>query len=89
MTPRYAPPYPGEMIRDIPDDEEAGWTVTGCARRRGVARNAISRPPRSRIGVSPNMVLVLERIGWGNGGPRMRAQADCGLAQAGCGPDAA
>ena len=89
MMPGYEPPHPGEMIRDIPDDEEAGWTVTGCARRRGVARNTISRLPRGRIGVSPNMALVLERIGRGNGDPRMRAWADCDFAQAGRGSDAA
>lgn len=62
----YDPPHPGEMLRDILDDEEVGWTVTECARRLGVARNTLSRLLHGRIGVSPKMALALERIGWGN-----------------------
>ena len=29
--PMYDPPHPGEMLRDILEDEEVGWTVTECA----------------------------------------------------------
>ena len=39
--PMYAPPHPGEMIRDILEDEEVGWTVTECVRRLGMARNTL------------------------------------------------
>ena len=85
----YDPPHPGEMIRDILDDEEIGWTVTECARRLGVARNTLSRLLHGRIGVSPKMALALERIGWGNADHWMRVQAAYDLARARRGLDAA
>ena len=37
--PMYDPPHPGEMIRDILEDEEVTWSVTECAQRLDVARN--------------------------------------------------
>ena len=85
----YNPPHPGEMIRDILDDEEIGWTVTECARRLGVARNTLSRLLHGRIGVSPKMALAMERIGWGNADHWMRVQAAYDLALARRGLDAA
>ena len=33
--PMYDPPHPGETIRDVPDHEGVGRTVTECARRPG------------------------------------------------------
>ena len=89
MMSMYDPPHPGEMIRDILDDEEVGWTVTDCARRLGVARNTLSRLLHGRIGISPKMALALERIGWGNADHWMRVQAAHDLAQARRGLDAA
>ena len=85
----HDPPHPGEMIRDILDDEEVGWTVTDCARRLGVARNTLSRLLHGRIGLSAKMALSLERIGWGNADHWMRVQAAYDLAQARRGVDAA
>ena len=41
--PMYDPPHPGEMIRDILEDEEVTWSVTECAQRLDVARNTLSR----------------------------------------------
>ena len=35
--PMYDPPHPGEMIRDILEDEEVTWSVTECAQRLDVA----------------------------------------------------
>ena len=77
----HDPPHPGEMIRDILDDEEVGWTVTECARRLGVARNTLSRLLHGRIGLSPKMALAMERIGWGNADHWMRIQAAYDLAR--------
>ena len=80
--PMYDPPHPGEMIRDILEDEEVGWTVTECARRLGVTRNTLSRLLHGRIGISPKMALALERAGWSSADHWMRIQAAWDLARA-------
>ena len=91
--PMYDPPHPGEMIRDILEDEEVGWTVTECARRLGVARNTLSRLLHGRIGISPKMALALERAGWssaesldansgGLGSGAGTTRAGCGIGRA-------
>ena len=79
--PMYDPPHPGEMIRDILEDEEVGWTVTECAQRLEVARNTLSRLLNGRLGISPRMALSLENIGWSNADHWMRLQAAYELAQ--------
>lgn len=79
--PMYDPPHPGEMIRDILEDEEVRWTVTKCARHLDVARNTLSRLLNGHIGISPRMALALERIGWSNADHWMRLQAAYDLAQ--------
>lgn len=79
--PMFNPPHPGEMIRDILDDDEVGWSVTECARRLDVTRNTLSRLLNGRIGISPRMALALERIGWSNADHWMRLQAAYDLAQ--------
>ena len=80
--PMYDPPHPGEMIRDILEDEDVGWTVTECARRLGVTRNTLSRLLHGRIGISPKMALALERVGWSSADHWMRVQAAYDLARA-------
>ena len=80
--PMYDPPHPGEMIRDILEDEDVGWTVTECARRLGVTRNTLSRLLHGRIGISPKMALDLERVGWSSADHWMRVQAAYDLARA-------
>ena len=77
----YEPPHPGEMIRDIMEDEEVGWTVTECAKRLDVARNTLSRLLNGRLGISPRMALSLENLGWSNADHWMRLQAAHDLAQ--------
>ena len=79
--PMYDPPHPGEMIRDILEDEEVTWSVTECAQRLDVARNTLSRLLNGRLGISPRMALALERIGWSNADHWMRLQAAYDLAR--------
>lgn len=62
--PMLNPTHPGESIREAL--KAAEWTVTDAARRLGVARNTLSRLVNGRIGVSPEMALALERVGWSN-----------------------
>lgn len=73
------PIHPGPMVRD--SVEAAGWTITECAGRLGVARNTLSRLLNERIGISPAMALALERIGWSNADHWLRLQAAYDLAQ--------
>ena len=78
--PMHDPAHPGFILRD--NLEAAGWTITECARRLGVARNTLSRLLNERIGISPAMALRLEReIGWGGADFWVRYQAAYDLAQ--------
>ena len=74
------PLHPGEVIRDIIIDNQ--WTVTEVAARLGCGCVALSRLLNGKSGISPQMALALERIGWSNADFWMRMQAACVLAQA-------
>lgn len=75
------PSHPGELIRE--SMEATGWTVTQCAERLGVTRNAtLSRLLNGHAGVSPTMALALERMGWSDAEPWVRMQGSFDLAQA-------
>lgn len=76
----HDPSHPGELLRR--DIEAVKWTVTECAQRLGVARNTLSRLLNGRIGISAQMALALERLGWSNAEHWMRLQAAYDLAQA-------
>ena len=76
----YDPAHPGELLRR--DIAAAKWTVTECAQRLGVARNTLSRLLNGRIGMSAQMALALERLGWSNAEHWMRLQVTYDLAQA-------
>ena len=74
------PPHLGELIRESMD--EVGWTVTETASRLGCERGTLSRLLNGRAGVSADMALALEDIGWGTAEHWMRMQASYELAQA-------
>ena len=74
------PPHPGECLQDSLLD--AGWTVSEAARRLGVARITLSRLLHGHTGVSAEMALALERIGWSNAEFWLRLQANYDLARA-------
>ena len=76
----HDPAHPGELLRR--DIEAVNWTVTECAQRLGVARNTLSRLLNGRIGLSAQMALALERLGWSNAEHWMRLQTAYDLAQA-------
>lgn len=77
--PMHRPPHSGSMVRD--SVEAVSWTITECACQLGVTRNTFSRLLNRRIGSSPAVALVLERIGWSNANHWMRLQAAHDLAQ--------
>ena len=78
--PMLNPPHLGEIIRESMD--EAGWNVTETAARLGCERGTLSRLLNGKAGVSANMALALEDIGWGTANHWMRMQASYELAQA-------
>ena len=80
VGPMLNPPHLGELIRESMDD--MGWNVTETAARLGCQRGTLSRLLNGKAGVSANMALALESIGWGTAEHWMRMQASYELAQA-------
>ncbi len=80
VGPMRNPPHLGELIRESMED--MGWNVTETATRLGCQRVTLSRLLNGKAGVSPNMALALEGIGWGTAEHWMRMQASYELAQA-------
>ncbi len=80
VGPMLNPPHLGELIRESMDD--AGWTVTETAAHLGCERGTLSRLLNGKAGLSANMALALENIGWGTADHWMRMQASYELAQA-------
>ena len=61
--PMRNPPHLGELIRE--SMEEVGWSVTETSAHLGCERGTLSRLLNGKAGVSANMALALEGIGWG------------------------
>ena len=80
VGPMRNPPHLGELIRESMDD--VGWNVTTTAARLGCERGTLSRLLNGKAGVSANMALAMEDIGWGTAEHWMRMQAAYELAQA-------
>ena len=78
--PMLNPPHLGELIRE--SMKETGWNVTDTAVHLGCERGTLSRLLNGKAGVSANMALALEAIGWGTAEHWMRMQASYELAQA-------
>ena len=79
VGPMLNPPHRGELIRERMDD--VGWNVTETAVRLGCERGTLSRPLNDRAGVSANMALALEALGWGTADHWMRMQVSYEFAQ--------
>ena len=80
------PPHPGRSIKDACLDP-LGLTVTEGARLLGVARHTLSRVIHGHAGVSPEMAIRLEKMGWSEADTWLRMQATYDLAQARKGQD--
>ena len=80
VGPMQNPPHLGELIRESMDD--MGWNVTETAAHLGCERGTLSRLLNGKAGVSANMALALENVGWGTAEHWMRMQASYELAQA-------
>jgi len=75
------PPHPGHSIKDA-CLEPLNLSVTEGAKRLGVARPTLSRVINGYAGVSPEMALRLEKMGWGRAEAWLRMQLAYDLAQA-------
>ncbi len=78
--PMKNPPHPGRGL--IQDCTAAGLSITEAAEKLGVARVTLSRVLNGKAGISPEMALKLEAMGWSNADFWMRLQAAYDLAQA-------
>ena len=80
VGPMLNPPHLGELIRESMED--VGWNVTETAARLHCERGTLSRLLNGKAGLSANMALALENIGWGTADHWMRMQVSYELAQA-------
>lgn len=61
--PMKKPPHPGRSIKDA-CLEPLGLTITESARLLGVTRNTLTRVINGHAGISPEMAIRLEKMGW-------------------------
>ncbi len=76
----YNPSHPGDLVREYVNGKNL--TVTEAAKRLGVAQRTLSRILDGQAGISPEIALSLERIGWNDAEIWMRLQSSYDLAQA-------
>ena len=62
--------------------DSAGLTVTRAARLLAVTRQALNNLVNEKAGISPDMAIGLEKLGWSNAGQWLRLQSAHDLAQA-------
>lgn len=79
--PMKKPPHPGRSIKDGCLDA-LGLNVTEAADALGVARHTLSRVLNGHSGISPEMAIRLEKIGWSNADHWLRLQSAYDLARA-------
>ena len=79
--PMKNPPHPGRSIRHG-CIEPLGLTVTEAASRLGVTRQQLTRVIQGQSGISPEMAIRLEKMGWSTARAWMATQAAYDLAQA-------
>lgn len=71
--PMKNPPHPGETILDL-CLEPLGLNVTEGAKRLGIARNTLSRVINGHAGISPEMAVRFEKMGWSTADHWLRRQ---------------
>ena len=79
--PMKNPPHPGRIVRqDCIDALEL--TLTSAAELLSVTRQNLSNLVNERAGISAEMAIRLEKVGWSTADHWMRLQAVYDLAQA-------
>ena len=69
----FNPAHPGEIIREE-CLKPLGLTVTAAAEALGVTRKALSDLVNGHSGVSPDMAIRLEKVGWSKADHWLRMQ---------------
>ena len=75
------PPHPGRSIKDA-CLEPLELSVSEGALRLGVARHTLSRVINGHSGISPEMAIRLEKMGWSTAHAWLALQTAYDLAQA-------
>lgn len=78
--PMMNPPHPGKHVR-VNCLEAAGLSVTEAAKRLQVNRNTLNNLVNEKGGISPEMAIRFELMGWGEADGWMRLQMNYDLAQ--------
>lgn len=71
--PMKNPPHPGKHVR-MNCLEPLNLTVTRAAKALGVTRQTLNNLVNEKAGISPEMALRLEKMGWGVADGWMRLQ---------------
>ncbi len=74
------PPHPGKHIR-FTCLQPTGLTVTAAAKALGVSRQALNNLINEKAGISPEMAVRFEKMGWGTADGWMRLQMNYDLSQ--------
>ena len=74
------PPHPGKHIR-LTCLQPTGLTVTAAAKALGVSRQALNNLVNEKAGISPEMAVRFEKMGWGTADGWMRLQMNYDLSQ--------
>lgn len=78
--PMKNPPHPGRHVR-MTCLEPLGLNITDAAKALGVTRQALNNLVNERSGVSPEMAVRLEKMGWGEAEGWLRLQMNYELSQ--------
>ena len=78
--PMKNPPHPGKHIR-ITCIEASGLTVTAAADALGISRQALNNLVNEKAGISAEMAVRFEKMGWGTAEGWLRLQLNYDLAQ--------
>ena len=84
--PMKNPVHPGRLIKNA-CLAPLSLSITAAAMNLGVSRNSLSRVVHGHAGVSPEMAIRLEKVGWSTADAWLRMQAAYDLAQARKGED--
>jgi len=75
------PPHPGKHIR-MTCLEPLGLSVTEAARALGISRQALNNLVNEKAGISAEMAIRFEKMGWGTADGWLRLQMNYDLSQA-------
>ena len=78
--PMKNPPHPGKHVR-VSCLEPLELTVTAASKALGVSRQALNNLVNEKAGISTEMAVRLEKMGWGTADGWLRLQLNYDLSQ--------